>query len=130
MLRAAEIRNDLVPRPGAAARILRPPIVIAAQSAAIHQAVDTAASAQHSPGSISEATAANCGVRFGLETPVCFRVTEQPHRHGGGIAYDGVAAGPCLEQQHANASIGGQAIGKDAAGAAGADDDKVVLAHP
>src|SRR5271170_5968998 len=103
MLQPTEIRNDLVPRPGVAARVLRPAIVIAAQSAAIHQAIDAAASAQHSPRGIREATAANCGVRFGLETPVGFRVTEQAYGHGGRIAYDGVAAGPRLEQQHANA---------------------------
>jgi hypothetical protein len=77
---------------------------------------------------IIEAAAVEAFFGLGLETPVGARIADGEQIADRDVKPDPVVAAARFENQDALAGVGGEPIGQNAAGRAGADDDVVVFA--
>ena len=124
---ALEIRQHVVPAPAAQAE-LAPVIVVGGLAAHIDHGVDRRRAADHLAARIIEAAAVEALFGLGLKTPVGARIADGEQIADRNVKPDPVVAAAGFENEHALAGVGGQPIGQNAAGRAGADDDVVVFA--
>jgi hypothetical protein len=120
-----EVRQRVFPAPGHVARQLRPLVVVARLAAHVNHAVDAGAAAQRLAARIAQRPAVQAGVGLGVVEPVGARVADAvqvAHRDVDPVV---VVLAARLDQQHALGRVGAQAVGQQAAGRAGADDDVV-----
>ena len=103
----------------------RPAVVVARLAAHVDHAVDARAAAQHLAARIEQVAAVEAGFRLGAVAPVGARVADAVQVADRDVDPVVVVVAAGLDQQHAARAIGGQAIGEQAAGGAGADDDVV-----
>ena len=120
-----EVGQHVVPGPAGIAH-LAPQVVVARLAAHVDHAVDRGAAAQHLAARIVEAAAVEARLRRGLEAPVGARIAHQVEVADGDVDPVVVVLAAGFQQQHARLGIGGQAVGQQAPGRAGADDDVVV----
>ncbi|MNO89958.1 hypothetical protein D3C76_814570 [compost metagenome] len=124
LLALAEVRQHLVVGPAGIAQ-LRPVVVVAAVAADVDHAVDRAAAAQRLAARLVAAAPAEARLRNGVEGPV-----DVFGRQDGGDAerrvdQRGSVLRAGFQQADPHGRIGAQAVGEDAAGGAGANDDVV-----
>ena len=122
-----EERQHVVPAPAVQAE-LPPMIVIGGLAAHIDHGVDRRRTADHLAARIVEAAAVEAFLGLGLEAPIGARIANGEQIADRNMKPDPVVAATGFEDKHALAGIGGQAVGEDAAGRAGAGDDVVVVA--
>ncbi len=119
-----EIGQHVVPRPAAIAE-LRPMVVVLGLAAHIDEAVDRARAAQATPARIEDGAAGGAGIGLGAKAPARGRMVQELGEAGRDMD-QGVPVAPArLDQQHLGAGVLAQAIGENAAGRAGADDDVI-----
>ncbi len=129
VLVAKEVRQHLVPAParvGAMAVAVAPAVVVLALAAHVDHAVDRRTAAEHLAARIADRATVETGLGFGLEAPVGALVADAVQVADRHADPDVVVVAAGLEQRDARAAVGAQAIGEQAAGRAGADDDDVV----
>ena len=124
VLGAAEVRQHVVEAPAGIAEL--PPVIVVRRLAAqIEQAVDRARAAQHLAARLDDLAVVELGLRLGLVEPVDPCVGEQLAVAERDVDPEVAIVAAGLQQQHAMAARGGQAVGQHAAGGTGADDDVV-----
>ncbi|MDT4840303.1 hypothetical protein FQZ97_741200 [compost metagenome] len=120
-----EVGQALAPRPAGVAGELRPLVVVPRLAAHVDHAVDAGAAAQPLAARVAQAAAVQARVGLGLVKPVGARVADAiqvTHRDVDPVV---VVLAPGFDQQHAARRVGAQAVGQQAAGRAGADDDVI-----
>ncbi len=127
ILVALEQRQHVVPAPAGEPE-LAPVIVIGGLAAHVDHGVDGRAAADHLAARVGQAAAVEALLRLGAEHPVGARIADGEQIADRNVEPDPIVAAAGLEQQHAHAGIGGEPVGQQAAGRAGADDDVVELA--
>src|SRR5256885_781266 len=125
VLRPPEVRHEVLVAPADAAVLVLPGLEVVPVTADVDHRVDAAGPAQDLAARPVDGAAARAMLRNGQVVPVV-RGLEQPVHRGGGADLVGVVGEAGLQQQHADARIGGQARRQDAAGAAGTNDDVVI----
>ena len=125
VLRALEHRQHVVPAPAAVAE-RRPVVVVALLPAHVDHRVDRGAAAEDPPAGVADAAAVQPGVGLGPVAPVGARVADGVEVADRDVDPEVVVPPARLEQQHADAGVGGQPVGEHAPGRAGPDDDVVV----
>src|ERR1700750_1442277 len=125
VLRPPEVRHEVLVAPADTAVLVLPGLVVVPVTADVDHRVDAAGPAQNLAARPVDGAAARAMLRNGQVVPVV-RGLEQPVHRGGGADLVGVVGEAGLQQQHADARIGGQARRQDAAGAAGTNDDVVI----
>src|SRR5712691_9825859 len=122
VLGAAEIGQHILEAPAGIAE-LAPMIEVRRLAADVEQAVDRARPAQHFPTRLDDPPAVE--LRLGLRAvePIDLGVGEQLAVAERDVDPDVAVVPARLQEENAMAAGGGQAIGENAAGGAGADDD-------
>src|SRR5215216_2058537 len=122
-----EERQHVVPSPARKAE-LAPMIVVAGLAAHVEHGIDGRRSADHLAARIRKAAAIE--PLFGQRAihPVGARIADGEEIADRDVVPDPVVAASRLEHEHALVRIGGEPVGQQASGRAGADDDVVVLA--
>jgi hypothetical protein len=124
ILGAAKVRQDIIEAPAGIAEL--PPMVgIRRLSAEIEQTIDRARPAQHFPARLDDRSVVELGLRLRGIKPVDSAVGEQLAVAERDVDPDVAVVPARLQQENPMAARGGQTIGENAAGAAGADDDVV-----
>ena len=123
-LEPLEVWQDIGVAPTVVARF-RPVVVVLALAANRDQPVDRTRTAECLAARPVDPAAVHPGLGLGVEAPVHAGV-----EHGLGIPDGNVdprigVARPGFEQQHRMATVGGEPVGKNAAGGAGANDDVI-----
>ena len=124
VLGLAEIGQHVVEAPAGIAE-LAPVVEVLRLAAHVEQAVDRTRAAQHLAARLDDLAVVELGLRLGRVEPVDPAVVEQLAVAERNVNPEMAVVPARLEQQHAMAARGGQAIGQHAAGGAGADDDVV-----
>ena len=122
-----EKRQHVVPAPAGESE-LAPMIVIGRLAAHIDHGVDRRRAADHLAARIVQAAPVEPRLRLGLEAPVRARIADREQIADRDMKPDPIVAAAGFEHEHALVRIGGQPVGKEAAGRAGADDDVIVVA--
>ena len=125
ILGGLEQRLDIVPSPAGAAK-LAPMVVIGGLTAHIDHAVDRRAAAKDAAARIDQFAPVQARLGGGLVAPVGARIADAVKIADGDMDPMVIVAPARLDQQDPMAGIRGQAVGKDAARAAGADDDEII----
>jgi hypothetical protein len=81
----------------------------------------------HFSARVDQRPARQSGIRFGLVQPVGARIADAMQVTHWNVNPQIVVASARLDQQDFDVPVAGQAIGQDAAGSAGSDDDVVEL---
>jgi hypothetical protein len=125
VLVALEVRQHRIPLPGRVASGLGPLRIVAPLAAHVDHAVDAGAAAQRLAARVAQRAPVQARVGFGLVAPVGAWVAdavEITHRNVDPVVVV-LAAG--FDQQHALGRVGAEAVGQQATGSAGTDDDVV-----
>ena len=122
---ALEIRQGIVPAPTRVTRHLGPQVVVARLAAHVNHAVDARAPAQYLASWVAQAATIQARSRFGLVEPIGARVANAIQIAHGDVHPVVIVFAPRFDQQHPLAAIGTQAVGKQAACGARANDDVV-----
>ena len=122
---AAEVGKGVVPAPARIAGQLRPLVVVARLAAHVDHAVDAAAAAQRLAARVAQGAAVQARVGLGVVEPVGARVADAVQVAHGDVDPVVVVLAARLDQQHAVAAVGAQAVGEQGTGRAPADDDGV-----
>src|SRR6185437_11065983 len=125
VLMAKKERQHAVPAPAVEAE-LTPAVVVARLAAHVDHAVDGGGAADDAAARIGEVAAIESGHRRGAEAPVRALVANGVEIADGNVQPYPIVAPAGLQQQHLVAGIGAQAVGHQAAGGPGADDDVIV----
>ena len=120
-----EVGQAALPAPFVLARHGRPLVIVARLAAQVQHAVDAAAAAQHLAARVAQRAPVQAVGRLGLVEPVGARVADAVQVAHGDVHPVVVVLAAGLDQQHAPALVGRQAVGQQAAGGAGTDDDVV-----
>jgi hypothetical protein len=124
-----ERRQTVGPAPtrvGAVPVTQRPGVVVARLTTHVDHAVDAAAASEGAATRVAQAAAVEAGFRFRLVQPVGARVADAVEIADGNVD-PRIGVRPAgFEQQHTARRVGTQAVGEQAAGRAGPDDDHVV----
>ncbi len=127
-LRAFEVRPHVVPAPAGVAHL--PPVIeVRGHSAAIDQCIDGTRPADHAAARPIDAPPIEPGIRQRLVLPIDLRISECAPVADRRLDPESPVRAAGFENQYPVARSGGQAIRKDAAGGARADDDVVELIH-
>jgi hypothetical protein len=102
-----------------------PAVIIRRVAPDPHHRVHRRTAPQHATARPEEAAPPQPGLRHGGVGPVALGL-EQLGERGGDAHVELAIVRPRLEQEHARAAVGAQAVGQHAPGRAGADDDVVV----
>ena len=124
VLAAFEHREDIAPRPAGIAQC-RPCIVVARLSAHVHHCIDRRTATQHFAARIEYRSAVQAGAGLCAVAPVGARIADAIQVAHGDVNPDPVVLAARLQQQHPDLGIGREAVGEQAAGGAGADDDVI-----
>ena len=108
---------------------LGPVVIVRGMATDVDHVVDRAGPAERPPARPRESPHVAVELRHGPVAPVEGAVGQEAHQ-GGGVDERRAVRAACLEQEHPNGRIGGEAMGKHAAGGAGAHDDVVVHDEP
>ncbi len=120
-LGSLEIRAHVVPTPADIAHL--PPIIeIRRHPAAVDQRIDGARTAQHAAARPIDTAAVQAGIGQGLVLPIDRGVGKRAAVADGRLDPKAPVGAAGLENQHTVAAARRQALGKHAAGGAGADD--------
>src|SRR3989344_4750458 len=132
VLVAAEVGQGVVPAPAGVARQFGPLVVVARLAAHVDHAVDAAAAAQRLAARVAQGAAVQARIGFGVVEPVGARVADEVQVAHGDVDPVVVVLAAGLDEEHAVAAVGAQAVAQQGAGGAAADDDGVkrgVVAH-
>ena len=121
-----EQRQYVFPSPARVAR-RRPAIVVLGLATHVDHAVDGRAAAQHFAPWVTQGAPLQAGLRLGLEAPVGAWVADAEQVADGDMDPGVVVAATGFQQQDTVSRVGGQTIGQQASGRAGADDDVIVF---
>jgi hypothetical protein len=124
---ALEVGQHRVPGPACIAGQLGPLRIVAPLAAHVDHAVDAGAAAQRLAARVAQRAAVQAGIGLGLVAPVGARVADAIQVAHGNVDPVVAVAAAGFDQQHALGGVGTQAVGQQAAGGAGADDDVVEL---
>src|SRR5262245_39961890 len=124
VLGAAKIGQHILEAPAGIAE-LAPMIEVRRLAADIEQAIDRARPAQHLPPRLDDLPVVELGLRLRGIEPIDLTIGEQLAVAERAVNPDVAVMAARLQQQNAMAARGGQAVGENAAGASGADDDIV-----
>ena len=102
-------------------------IVIGSLSAHRDHGVDGRRAADHLAAGIGQRTAVETGLGLGSKHPVRPRIADREQVADRDVKPDPVIVAAGFQDQHPVSRIGRQAVGDDAAGGAGADDDIVEI---
>jgi len=105
----------------------RPAVVILGLAAHVDHAVDGRAAAQHLAARVTQGTALQAFLGFGLEAPVGAWVADAEEVADGDVDPGVIVAATGFEQEHAVGRVGGQSIGQQAACGAGTYYHVIVL---
>src|SRR5262249_27971093 len=94
-------------------------------AADVEQAIDRARPAQHFPPRLDDLPVVEFGLRLRRVEPIDLTIGEQLAVAERDVNPDVAVMAARFQQQNAMAARGGQAVGENAAGASGADDDIV-----
>src|SRR5262245_59952689 len=124
VLGAAKIGQHILEAPAGIAE-LPPMIEVRRLAADVEQAIDRARPAQHFPPWLDDLPVVELRLRLRAIEPIDLTIGEQLAVAERDVNPDVPVVAARLQQENAMATRGGQTIGENAAGAAGADDDVV-----
>ena len=125
VLVAAEIGQGVVPAPAVVTRQFGPLVVVARLATHVDHAVDAAAAAQRFATRVAQRAAVQPGVGFGVVKPVGAGVADAVEVAHGDMNPVVIVFAAGFNQKHPAAAVGTQAVAKQGAGRAAADDDVV-----
>src|SRR5262249_22885035 len=124
VLGATKVGQHILEAPAGIAE-LAPMIEVRRLAADVEQAIDRARPAQHFPPRLDDLPVVELRLRLRGIEPIDLRIGEQLAVAERDMNPDVAVVAARLQQENAMATRGGQTIGENAAGAAGADDDIV-----
>ena len=126
-LQSLEVRKHVRVGPAGAELLRGPALEVAPVSAHEHHTVDAARAAPHFASRPVHAALLEVRLRHRLVAPVVALRVEVVHQRGGHVERPAPVPRACLQQTHAAARVGAQAVREHTAGTAAANDQVVEL---